>query len=472
MTTNAEALDIVRTMSDALDQRNAESMFLDRYYYGLHPMPWVHEKASDAYRKLLKQAVTNFPLMIVDSVADRLTVEGFRLGEQDADDMVWTDLWQRNNLDVYAPIVHTQALSTSVSYGSVWPSADGSRAIIRAESCYECYHDSEPGDPMNVRRALKKWADKIGKKWHGRLHLNTGEVFYLEAPYVDGQVSPDKWTVVNIVNNPFGEEVGIKPFLNRPQMDGTGRSELSDVLPVFDRINTLTADLLMASELAAFKIRWATGIDVPRDATTGEPVEPFEVAMDRLWVSENPEAKFGSFDGSPLQPYAEAIDQAIQQVAAITRTPPFLLLGKLTNLSAEALKATESGLVKKTQNRALSFGETWESLMRLGLTAVGDPRAEQAVDMETIWRDVENVSEAQRVDALAKLYNIGLPRKAVWERYGATPQEIARWEQMHAADMIERMAAAVSATGGAGLAQGPASANAQEPDAAGDERVQ
>jgi len=124
------------------------------------------------------------------------------------------------------------------------------------------------------------------------------------------------------------------------------------------------------------------------------------------------------------------------------------------------------------QNRALSFGETWESLMRLGLQATGDPRADDLVDMETIWRDVENVSEAARVDALAKLYNIGLPRKAVWERYGATPQEMSRWEQMHASEMIERMATAASMGGQNGLAQGTPSANEQQPGPSGDEQAQ
>lgn len=455
-TSPKEALAVVKELSDRLDLRNQESQAYDRYYTGLHPMPWIHQRARSEYRKLMKQAVSNFPLLIVDSVADRLEIEGFRLSDTAADDTVWTNIWQRNKLDVYAPAIHTQALVTSISYASVWPTEDGMNVTIRPESCYECIHDSEPGDPLKVIRALKKWANPVRKRWYAHLHLDTGEVFKLEGPWMMGQHSPDKWETIELVENPFGDEIGIRPFLNRPQLDGTGRSELADVIPVFDRINTLTADMLLAAELAAFKIRWATGIDVPRDEA-GNPVEPFDVAMDRLWVSENPEAKFGNFESSSLEPYGTAIDQAIQQAAAITRTPPFLLLGKLTNLSAEALKATESGLVKKVQNRARSFGESWEDLMRLGLKIV-DPSKADIVDMETIWVDPENISEAARVDALTKLYNIGLPKEAVWEKWGASPQEIERFKQMAMTESLDR-ALANAVPAGPGLSTGPATIN-------------
>ena len=184
------------------------------------------------------------------------------------------------------------------------------------------------------------------------------------------------------------------------------------------------------------------------------------MALNRLWVSENPDARFGSMDATDLGPYVAAIDQAIQQVAAISRTPPSLLLGKITNLSAEALKSTESGLVQKTRNRMLPAGECWEQAVRLSLRLLGDPRSE-LVDIETIWRDPENVSEAQRVDALVKLNAIGLPARAVWERYGATPQEIRRWEAMQMDDVFRRMMLA-QADAPPQLQSGPAQQDQQD----------
>ena len=444
------AIDDVQDLAVDLVDRNASARVLQNYYDGSHPLAWVHRKASLRYKGLLAQAVSNFPLLIIDSVNDRLDIQGFRVGGDDTDRFVWSELWQGNNLDIFGSMIHQQALVTGISYASVWPDEETGKAKIRGESCYEVMHEVDPADPLRVRLAMKVWADEREKKWHLRVFYPEG-IIGLSAPYTVAIPEPGslpdfmmsaKWTIDKEMDNPFGTMIPIVPFLNRPRMDGTGFSEIGDLLPVFDRINTLTADLLMAAELAAFKIRWATGLDIPTD-DDGNRVEPFDVALDRLWISENPDTKFGSFDASPLEPYAQAIDQAIQQAAAISRTPPFLLLGKLTNLSAEALKATESGLVQKVQNRMRVFGEAWEDVVNMGLSVYGQEPSQQ---IEVLWKDPENVSEGARVDALTKLSAIGLPWRAVMERWGATPGEIDRWEALRAQDAFEALMSQTSVT--------------------------
>jgi hypothetical protein len=435
---HAPVIDEVVALHESLRTRDEQARAFEAYYRGAHPQPWAHAKASTKYRKLLDQAVSNFPLLIVDSVLDRLEVTGFRLEDDNADDRVW-ELWQGNNMDVAAPQVMQQALVTAYSYVSVWPNDKPAAKVpsrIRAESMHECYHEVDPDDPTRVRRALKVWSNRFDKRWHA-VFVADDVIYQLEGEWAERAPAPTKWRVTQVGDNPFGVDSPFVPMVNRPTIAGLGLSELADVVPIFDRINTLTGQLLLAGELAAFKVRWATGIDIPQD-DEGKDVEPFDVAMDRLWISENEAARFGTFDGTDLDPYANAIDQAIQQAAAISRTPPFLLLGKLTNLSAEALKATESGLVNKVQQRMRAFSDPWEKVINLALLAAKDERA-GSVSAETLWRDPENVSEAQRVDALSKLYNIGLPTKAVWEKWGATPQEIDRWEAMAAEDTMRRL---------------------------------
>ncbi len=436
-TTN-EVIEDVGRLHAALLERNAIAKTLDDYYRGNHPMPWAHAKAKKRYRELLRQATSNFPALVVDSLNDRLAVTGFRVDGQEADDAAW-QAWQRNGLDVFAPMVHVQSLVTGFSYVSVWPDVEGERRKVRAESCFEVFHESEPGEPLNLRRGMKAWANKFDKKWYAR-YFADGVYWGLEAPLEQAAITnenrpsreqwatPTKWT---IVSDPVEAECPFVPFINRPDLDGFGWGEFEDVLPIIDRINTLQAQLLLAGEFTAFRVRYATGIDIPSD-DEGNPTEPFDVAMDRLWTSENPDAKFGTMEATDLKPYRDAVDQTIQHLAAITRTPPFMLLGNLTNLSAEALKATESGHVKKAVQRQVSFGESWEQVMRLTLGT-------DAPDMETIWADPENVSESQHVDALSKLYAMGLPQKAVWELYGATPQQMKQWDEMRSEDVMNRV---------------------------------
>lgn len=440
---------IVGFMLERMEVRNRHFATLRAYYGGDPPMPWVHAKAQAMYRSLMQQARSNFPLLVVDTVADRLNVEGFRLDGSDADSRVWRDIWQANAMDIFSPQLQREALVTGIGYVSVWDR--GGKPSVRCEVSDEVFHDYDPEDPLRVMRVVKVWADLVASTKHLR-YVTPTRIFYFSSPYSpQAEPEPDLyrcvWSLDRVEVNPRGK-VPYVPFLNRPSLDGRGLSEIDDLLPNFDRINTLTAQLLLAAELGAFRIRWATGIDIPVDSE-GEPVEPFDVALNRLWVNRDPEGKFGSFDGTPLEPYAQSIDQAIQQVAAISRTPPFLLLGKLTNLSAEALKATESGLVQKVLDRQRTFGRSWQDVVRLGLDVLKDPRSEMA-EMETMWRDPENVSEAQRVDALTKLYAIGLPWGAVMERYGATPGQVKRWESMRSEDLFQRM---LMAGGGApGLA--------------------
>ena len=424
------AVGLARTLGDQLTSQAQLLSAYDRYYKGLHPPGYHHEKVGEEYAKLLAQAISNFPELIIDTIGDKLEVVGFRLGNdgQDPRNALAWEAWQDDNMDLFAPMIHTQSLVGGCGYSLVWDHGNGPK--MSGESAYEVTHQSEPGDPLNVKRALKRWADPIAEKWHA-LVFDGDTVTRLEGDWKEGQPAPDKWGVVETLDNPFDDVVPITPYLNKPQLNGTGRAELDSVISIIDRINTLTTQLLLAGELTAFRIRWATGIDVPVDPATGNRVEPYNVAMDRLWVSENESAKFGSFDATDLRPYAEALDQAIQQLAAITRTPPFLLLGKLTNLSAEALKATESGNVKKVRLRARSLGQSHERAMRLRLGITDD--------IEILWVDPENVSEAARVDALAKLYNIGLPWEAIMERYSGDPKEIARWRDQRDEDALQRV---------------------------------
>ena len=49
------------------------------------------------------------------------------------------------------------------------------------------------------------------------------------------------------------------------------------------------------------------------------------------------------------------------------------------------------------------------------------------VAAETIWSNPESRSLAETTDAAVKMASIGVPRPALWEFIGATPQQIEEW---------------------------------------------
>lgn len=422
------------------------------YYRGDHPLPSAPEKAKEAFLRLLEQATSNWMALVVDATTERLTVDGFRLGEDQRGDAEAWRLWQENNLDADAEMVHTEALVSGEAYVSVW--ADPARpesALITPEHPSQVVVEHVPGSVRQRSAALKVWTDDVAEEDLATLYLPDaiykfrakramGDVVFEGYSGVYGRqtrweprdVPGEQWPLAN----PLGV-VPVVPFRNRPELGAVGCSELAAVIPIQDRINTTLFDRLMASEFGAFRQRWVTGMEIPVDPDTGEPVEPFRVAVDRLWMTENPNAKFGDFAETNLAGYIAAVEADIQHIAAITRTPPHYLLGPGSNLpSGDALRSTETGLVKKSRRCQVHFGESWEEVLRLSFQVAGDESRAAVANSETIWRDPEARTEGELVDALLKMATLGVPNEVLWERWGASPQEIARWKALQVAPPI------------------------------------
>ena len=171
----------------------------------------------------------------------------------------------------------------------------------------------------------------------------------------------------------------------QPRTSRPPRSELVSAVSIQDRINTVLFNRLVATDYGAFRQIWASGLRVARGVVKTEGgnvaqvVGPFNIGANRLLVNENPEGRFGSFPESTLRGYLDSVEQDIEQLAAITQTPAHYLLGRLVNLSADAIRAAEAGLVSKASRRALHLGEGWEEVVRLALQLVGNPAAAERV---------------------------------------------------------------------------------------------
>ncbi len=438
-------------MLEQLDRQAAAHARHDAYYRGDHPLPDAPAGARAEYLRLMRLARSNWCQLIVDAVAERLTVDGVRFGNQSSADVdVWRTLWQPNDLDAEHGSVHLEALIGGAAYVLVWPDVDrgvDGPPTITAEHPAEVYVELEPGNRRRRRAAVKRYTDDgleyvtlwtapdgdtpaMVYKWRREPSSAKWE------PYAaDGDDGPE-------FENGLGA-VPVVPFRNRARMIGPGVSELGNgITDIQDRINETLFGRLTAARFAAFRQRWVTGLEIPVDPETNKPVEPFRAAVDRLWMAEDSEVKFGEFGATDLRPYIESVESDIQHLAAISRTPPHYLLGQSGAFpSGESLKATETGLVAKVRSRMLSFGESWEEVVRLGLAAQQDARAADD-SLEVVWRDPESKGLGELVDALVKLGTLGIPREALWERYGASQVEIARWRgQAARADLAAAAAA-------------------------------
>lgn len=424
---------------------------LDRYYDGDHPLPHATADAEAEFQRFLKMSRSNWMGLVVDAVCERLEVVGVRLpGTRDADTKLW-QIWQANSLDADSELVHTDAAVFGRSYVSVWPDDDRpSTPRIVPEHPTEMIVATAPGRHRERLAALKVWYDDTAQAWNATLYMP--EAVYKWAAPGRAAVHNSRTQRVALagweIRRPAGEEwplenpfdrVGVVPFRNRARTIGEGRSEIADVIDIQDRINKTIFDRLMASEFSSFRQRWATGINVPKDPVTAEPVAPFKAAVDRVWTNGNPEGKFGEFGEHDLQNFIRAVEADVQHIAAQTRTPPHYLLGQSGAFpSGESLKATETGLVAKARKRMRHHGESWEEVCVLVGQAVEDESL-QDTSMEIMWKDPESRTEGELVDALVKMQGLGVPNEALQERWGASPQQIARWRVQMAEQRVTEL---------------------------------
>ncbi|MEU9415166.1 phage portal protein [Streptomyces sp. NPDC048272] len=414
----------------ALCKRTEETNLYDAYYEGDHRLPHLHEKARAPFRRLLQMSRANYCQLVVDALVGRLEVAGFQSDVSgDADDQAWA-LWQDNNLDSGSQLGFLEAAIRGNSYLLVSPKSEGGYRIT-PEHPSQVITEAVPGSAYELAAALKLWMDEWTANLCCTLYL-PGNVYKFDAPepkmggkpvWRQRHVAGEEWGGKNILGEvPFGE------LANRPRMLKPCASELESVIPIQDRANKTIADRMMTQEAAAFPGKWATGLEIPVDEN-GQEIEPFDVAVNKILIAEDAGAKFGQFAAADLSGYLKAKEADIHDIAAITSTPPHYLLGSMVNLSAEALKAAEAGLIHKIYQRRRFLEEGLERTMRLAGIASSQARI--------VWKSPEWRTEGELVDALVKMSTLGVPREVLWERWGATPQEIERWRLLNE-DALQR----------------------------------
>jgi len=447
---------MLKKLSDRLDSRAARVQKYQDYYDGKQRLAFATSKFRQAFGSLFGAFADNFSALIVDAVEERLDVEGFRIGspvttgtgvakkvvsgDEEGDRLAW-QMWQANQLDLYSQIAHTSALIKEMSYALVGPGENNMPEITIEDAC-QAIVVYEAGSYRKRRAGLKRWIDDKGFLNATLYFPDTVEKYISGDPIKTlaadwGSLNPqwrprevrgENWPLPNRLKT-----VPLVPLVNRPTLDGSGQSELASVLPIQDSINKLVMDMMVASEFSAYPKRYATGIAIEIDEETGEPAEQFSAAADRLWVSENENAKFGTLTAADLSPFVSGVEMLIQHLASQTRTPyHYFLQHGGQPPSGESLRASETGLVAKAERKQRYFGEGWEEVIRLGFLASGDTTRGAVYESETIWRDPEKKTESEHVDALVKLASMSVPVEQLWSDAGYSPTQIARFLEMRA----------------------------------------
>ena len=410
----------------------------DAYYEGDHRLQFATARWNETFGAKYGKITDNFMPIVVDSTVERLSVQGFRFGqEQEADTDAW-DIWQANNLDSAAEMAHTEAVKLGESYWLVEPPLEeGGAPRITAEHPSQVIVAHVPGDRRRRMAGFKKWIGEDGYaycvlylpeavyKWEGSKPLNDGGMVKGKVDWVVNDLNPGG-------RNPLGV-VPVIPLPNSPSMLRGGASDIAGVIDLQDAINKILSDMMIGSEYQAFPQRVLTGVEIPRDEN-GQPLKAaaLKAAQDRVWTFANDNAKVHEFSAAQLSNYIDAKNSLVSDLAAQTRLPPQYIKGEITNASADALKMAETGLVSRTRRKMPAFGAAHVEAIQLAFLSVGDEARAREIVAQTIWVDPESRSMAQVVDAAVKQKELNVPDAVLWEKIGYSPQEIQRMEALQA----------------------------------------
>lgn len=364
-----------------------------------HPLPDSQEMAQK-FRRIAGLSTTNLTGLAVEATAERMSIEGVRVGDEpDADKDVW-DMLQRCDFDEGSQDAITSALVYSRSFISVEPPSGDRPARLHYEDPRQVVLATWPDGSR--RAALKIFTDEWTGTTFGTLYT-PGFIVKMEragSPGVGQQywVARDMGREASVVRNPLGEV----PFFElQNKLTGSIRSEVAPLVIPQLRLNQVVFNTDSVAEWGAFRQKWATNIEVPRDAD-GKAMAPFEANVSKLFVSENGDAKFGNFDVSDMKPYIDLAQEVAAHIARLSRVPITYFLNNVSNLSADALALLVSGLVLKCERRVKGYEPALEGAVRLALRTMNDPRADPA-NIEIKWADMETRSRAQDADAAVKL---------------------------------------------------------------------
>lgn len=439
------ALSLVETLERELTARCGPIDTYKAYYRGEQALKFASKEFRKFHGDRYRDFSDNWVQVVSDSPVERLTVTGIKPYGADQADGESMRVWQANGLDADSQLGFLGAVMSARSFALVWGDPDDDETpIVTFEDASSCIVAYEPGSRRRRRAALRRWQD--GDKFMAVLYLPE-EVWKFERAVDRPTKSEDMAEVDTLLGgwrpremvtepNPQPNPLGVVPVVelfNRPLLVDDPISDIAGVIAMQDAVNLLWAQLFTASDYAAFPQRVVLGAErpmIPILNAAGEvigekPLDLEKLAADRIAFITGENAKIAEWTAANLEAYTKVIEVAVGHIAAQTRTPQHYLIGKMANLSADALLAAETGLVKRVEEKQLWYGQAIREVFALVALAQGDDgKARDLRSGYMLWADAESRSQAQLADALLKLKQIGFPFEFLALRYGLTPAEV------------------------------------------------
>lgn len=401
MTTFAEHVDQLQGMMMDYEPEHEEN---SSYYEAEHRPKALGLAVPPQMRHLL--AKIGWASLYLDSLEERLNVEGFRLAmAMAADDRLWR-WWQSNNMDTRASQAHLDAMIYGRCYVTVSapdssdPLADKTSPVIRIDSPRTVFAEIDETTERVVRAIRVLSDDKV------TLYLPNSTHFLKR-----GSAMESEWVeYLPAIKHNMGV-VPVVPMVNKKRTGEIyGKTEIRpSIKSAIDAACRLMMDLQAAAELMAIpqRVLFGANFDELLKQTGGSKWEAY---IANVLAFDDPDGKIAQFAAAELQNFVNGMRQLEKNVAGDTGLPPQYMSFATDNpASADAIRASETRLVTKSERKCNIFGEAWEQVMRLAILVMDGVVPQPAFRMETVWRNPATPSFAAMADAVVKLATTRTP---------------------------------------------------------------
>jgi hypothetical protein len=453
-------LTVMRNMMLTIQQDKQQYAEVRDYVKGNHRKPNVPATARIEVREIAKRSTMNLMPLLIGVPSQLCFIEGFRVGAE-RDPKEW-EVFKRSNMASKQTTAFEAALSYGNSFLALEPDGEELEIkLLQTPNTVAYYHDPVndmfPAYVMTIRSQ-----PHLEKPGLVVVYDEEAVTYYDWVPSSSGE--DDEF----ILNDRWEHDMPYTPVARLvTQMDDEGvvTGLVGQLTPLQDRVNQSAFDLLVTQTFSSFKVRWASGMlgnpvmdededgnIVPRvDADGNQVYEPIPIDQSTWIMTDDPAARVGTLDETPLDGFLEALDHAIRHFAVIGQLPPHNLMGSMSNVNAETLQSAMSQTIRFTHVLKVSWGTTISNLLGLASIQMGVRDSLDDYDAEVRWRDMSDNTLGAVVDALGKgAQMLDIPKRSLWRRFpGVTHSELLEWEETYEEEFAERMMQDVDTPDGA-----------------------
>lgn len=412
--------EIVNVLSGA---RRTRGSLAEQYVAGRHRRVYVPQEASVEYKNLAPKAVVNLTSLLVRSLLQDMSLTGYRHPEQGVREETYRAWVEAGMMSGKTHTAERHAFVHGSSYLALIPSPRARDWVTGAFSPAEVYVQYEDfvNDPRPTVFACKVPGEPdLAAVWIDRtVYLLDLTSRTMSAGATSEQFFADTEPVVRLV-------AGDWIIGTSGKMEPTG--EVYPVINPQDRLNQAVMDLLLVQTFGAVVLRYVAGLDTSDKTEEEARAAKVLLAVDRLLTADDPETKFGTLAGTPLEPYIRNVAAAVSDFAVTGQIPPSRLMSKIENVGADAILITREPYEAKLANYRETFGERFEAFARA--LAVARRLPDPGADGYFTWRSTELRTIAEIADAAPKLHSVGLNIEPLLRRSLA-------WRQEEVDEMLE-----------------------------------